>query len=94
VGVAISGYANITSGMDGLNDALYSVGPISVSIDATPDSFYYYQGEKITKERLVISQVVTSIQRTRRSEDFSLCVCKKFSLATKNLPRFLCFLLT
>lgn len=46
VGVAISGYANITSGMDGLNDALYSVGPISVSIDATPNSFYYYQGEE------------------------------------------------
>lgn len=44
--MAISGYANITSGMDGLNDALYSVGPISVSIDATPDSFYYYQGAK------------------------------------------------
>lgn len=44
VGAVISGYVNITDGLDGLNDALTAIGPISVSIDAEPDSFYYYQG--------------------------------------------------
>lgn len=34
---AITGYANITGGVADLNDALATVGPISVSIDATPD---------------------------------------------------------
>lgn len=43
-GATISGYVNITDGLDGLNDALASIGPISVSIDAEPDSFYFYQG--------------------------------------------------
>jgi len=41
---SISGYANITGGVQDLNDALATVGPISVSIDATPDSFYFYAG--------------------------------------------------
>jgi len=40
----ITGYANVTGGVSDLNDALVSVGPISVSIDATPDSFYFYAG--------------------------------------------------
>ena len=44
VGATITGYVNITDGLDGLNDALANVGPISVSIDASPDSFYFYQG--------------------------------------------------
>lgn len=44
VGAVISGYVNITDGIDGLNDALATIGPISVSVDAEPDSFYYYQG--------------------------------------------------
>ena len=35
---------NITDGLPGLNDALQGVGPISVSIDATPDDFYFYMG--------------------------------------------------
>ena len=30
--------------MDDLNDALVSIGPISVSVDAEPDSFYFYAG--------------------------------------------------
>jgi hypothetical protein len=44
IGATIQGYANITNGVDGLNDALANIGPISVSVDAAPDSFYYYQG--------------------------------------------------
>lgn len=44
IGASITGYVNITTGVDGLNDALNTIGPISVSIDAEPDSFYYYQG--------------------------------------------------
>lgn len=41
VGARISGYVNVSAG--DLNDALYNVGPISVSINASPDSFYYYK---------------------------------------------------
>jgi C1A family cysteine protease len=44
VGAQITGYVNITDGLDGLNDALATIGPISVSIDAEPNSFYFYQG--------------------------------------------------
>ncbi|GMH66737.1 hypothetical protein TrVE_jg9641 [Triparma verrucosa] len=45
----IEGYANVTAydetgDMSSLNDALANVGPISISIDASPDSFYYYAG--------------------------------------------------
>jgi C1A family cysteine protease len=45
VGAKVTGYVNVTEGdVDALNDALVHVGPISVSIDASPDSFYYYKG--------------------------------------------------
>ena len=45
VGGQISGYVNVTEGsVDDMNDALANVGPLSVSIDASPDSFYYYAG--------------------------------------------------
>lgn len=44
IGATITGYANITDGVPGLNDALHNVGPISVSVDAAADTFYFYQG--------------------------------------------------
>ena len=45
VGAKLKGYVNVTEGdVEALNDALVNVGPISVSIDASPDSFYYYKG--------------------------------------------------
>jgi len=43
-GAAITGYVNVTGGVEALNKALVTVGPVSVSIDASPDSLYYYQG--------------------------------------------------
>ena len=42
-GAAIAGYVNVTDGLAGFNDALANVGPLSISIDATPNSFYYYK---------------------------------------------------
>jgi C1A family cysteine protease len=45
VGAKLKGYANVTEGdVHAMNDALVNVGPLSVSIDASPDSFYYYSG--------------------------------------------------
>jgi len=45
IGATLTGYVNVTMGdVDALNDALANVGPVSVSIDATPDDFYYYTG--------------------------------------------------
>jgi len=44
VGATITGYANLSGTVDDLNDALATVGPISVSVDAAADSFYYYAG--------------------------------------------------
>jgi len=41
--ITITGYVNVTSGdISDLQDALYSRGPISVSIDASPPSFSFY----------------------------------------------------
>ncbi|ETV95386.1 hypothetical protein H310_11267 [Aphanomyces invadans] len=40
---AVTSYVNI-SGVQALNEALVTVGPLSVSIDATPPSFYFYSG--------------------------------------------------
>lgn len=37
----MTGFTNVT-GVEALNDALANVGPVSVSIDATPRSFYFY----------------------------------------------------
>ncbi|KAH9115027.1 hypothetical protein AeMF1_010946 [Aphanomyces euteiches] len=39
----VTSYVNI-SGVEALNEALVTVGPLSVSIDATPPSFYFYSG--------------------------------------------------
>jgi len=42
-GATITGYVNVTSGDNSaLQDALYSQGPISVSIDASQDDFSFY----------------------------------------------------
>ncbi|KAH8052929.1 transferase [Aureococcus anophagefferens] len=38
----ITGYVNVT-GLPAFNDALANVGPLSISIDATPEDFYYYK---------------------------------------------------
>ena len=39
----MAGFVNVT-GVEALNDALATIGPLSVSIDATPPSFYFYAG--------------------------------------------------
>ena len=39
----MSGFTNV-SGVDAFNDALYNIGPLSVSIDASRPSFYFYAG--------------------------------------------------
>jgi hypothetical protein len=39
----MTGFVNVT-GIDALNDALVTIGPLSVSIDATLPSFYFYGG--------------------------------------------------
>ena len=44
VGATITGYANLSGTVADMNDALATVGPISVSVDAAPNSFYFYQG--------------------------------------------------
>ena len=42
-GVTLKGYVNVTSGSeDDLVDALASVGPVTVAIDASHPSFTYY----------------------------------------------------
>lgn len=40
----MTGYCNVTQGTAGLNHALATIGPLSVSIDATQPSFYFYAG--------------------------------------------------
>ena len=42
-GATIKAYVNVTDGMPGFNDALANVGPLSISIDAEPESLYYYK---------------------------------------------------
>jgi len=44
VGATIKGYVNVSGGVSGLNEALAEVGPVSVSVDASPDTFYFYGG--------------------------------------------------
>lgn len=44
-GASLAGYVNVTAGdLAAFNDAISTVGPLSVSIDATPDDFYFYSG--------------------------------------------------
>lgn len=47
-GASISGYVNVTSGNeDDLEKAVCKIGPISVALDASPQTFQLYKGGQL-----------------------------------------------
>lgn len=81
----LNGFANVT-GIEQLNDALVHVGPLSVSIDATQPTFYFYAGGYYDDEKCASD--IDSLDHLVLAVGFTTFRDQKFTLIKNSWGRF------